>query len=84
LHQQIDCHAGHTVLMILFRSLCLQTHCLKCRAPDNPKTYLRAAQARLGLGPGEYDGAASLLNQALAKAKEQDAPTKGGGNGTNL
>ena len=32
----------------------------------------------IGLGSGEYDYATSLVNQALAKAKEQNAPTKGG------
>lgn len=62
---------------------CVHTLDVNCRAPDNPKTYLRAAQARIGLGPGEYDDAASLLNQALAKAKEQNAPTKGGKSASN-
>lgn len=48
-----------------------------CRASDNPKTYLRMAQARIGLGPGEYDHAATLLDTALAKAREVGAPTAG-------
>lgn len=48
-----------------------------CRASDNPKTYLRMAQARIGLGPGEYDHAATLLDTALAKAQEVGAPTAG-------
>lgn len=52
-------------------------HLPACRASDNPKTYLRMAQARIGLGPGEYDHAATLLDTALAKAREVGARTAG-------
>jgi len=39
--------------------------------------YLRAAQAHIGLGPGQYDTAVSLLQEALRKAQQQQAPTRG-------
>lgn len=56
-------------------------HC--CRAPDTPKTYLRMAQARIGLGPGEYDAATNLLHAAQDKAREQGASTRGGSQGNS-
>jgi hypothetical protein len=37
------------------------------------------AQARIGLGPGEYEAATTLLHAALDKAREQGASTRGEG-----
>lgn len=47
------------------------------RSPRNVKVLLRAAQATIGLGPGEYSAAAQLLQQALEHAKEQQLPIRG-------
>jgi predicted negative regulator of RcsB-dependent stress response len=41
------------------------------------KGLLRAAQARIGLGPGEFSSAAAHLQQALQQAQEQQLPTRG-------
>eukprot|EP00775_Hariotina_reticulata_P013867 gene13867-13988_t len=43
--------------------------------PNNAKVLLRAAQARIALGPGEYSTAAGLLGQALQAAQDQQLPT---------
>jgi hypothetical protein len=47
------------------------------RCPGAPKAWLRAAQARIGLGPGQHEEAGRLLRTALGKAREQGAPTRG-------
>jgi hypothetical protein len=50
---------------------------LRCRNPNNVKALLRAAQAHIGLGSGEYSSAAGYLQQALQQAQEQQLPTRG-------
>lgn len=52
-------------------------HMFPGRSPRNVKALLRAAQATVGLGAGEYDAAAQLLQQALDNAKQQQLPTRG-------
>uniref|UniRef100_A0A383WL91 Uncharacterized protein n=1 Tax=Tetradesmus obliquus TaxID=3088 RepID=A0A383WL91_TETOB len=46
------------------------------RAPSSVKGLLRAGQAAMGLGPGEYGSAAEHLQQALQQAREQQLPTR--------
>lgn len=55
-------------------------HCLPClpgREPSSVKGLLRAGQAAMGLGPGEYSSAAEHLQQALQQARQQQLPTRG-------
>jgi hypothetical protein len=58
------------------RTTCCQL-LLPCRTPNNVKALLRAAQARIGLGPGEYGSAAGYLQKVLQQAQEQQLPTRG-------
>ncbi|KAF6251855.1 hypothetical protein COO60DRAFT_1628772 [Scenedesmus sp. NREL 46B-D3] len=46
------------------------------RTPNSAKALLRAAQARIGLGPAEYSSAAGYLQQALQQAQEQQLPAR--------
>ncbi|WIA33980.1 hypothetical protein OEZ86_007075 [Tetradesmus obliquus] len=46
------------------------------RAPSSVKGLLRAGQAAMGLGPGEYSSAAEHLQQALQQARQQQLPTR--------
>ncbi|KAF6258017.1 hypothetical protein COO60DRAFT_1639501 [Scenedesmus sp. NREL 46B-D3] len=46
------------------------------RTPNSAKALLRAAQARIGLGPAEYSNAAGCLQQALQQAQEQQLPAR--------
>ncbi|KAF8057101.1 Ppid [Scenedesmus sp. PABB004] len=47
------------------------------KCPTSVKGLLRAGQAAIGLGPGEYDAAGRLLGQALDAARSQGLPTRG-------